>query len=584
MAKDYFSEEIDTKSSEKKDYFSEEIKSSKDKKVSMSDALKAIPEIMTGRGRARESQDRAYKNVTSPMLSGASSAAFGIPKFVMNKINPEMTKEVFPEQTDAFGKSLRFGSEAVGMASGGAAKLGAAIAERALPKVVMNTAAGLPLGLGRESSALIQTGKKINDLRNMQRAAITGGVFGATQLNPDSTLGSQALQAGTGALLGGGIDRIGSLANSGMRNIRKFGYPAVRPLLTRISEVTKDANVSAKDKTDIINGQLNQYKTDTVNSIKKNIEDLNVSLQKSAETGSKRFQKDLPEFFKSNSKAYGNNLDAMSNELAKSGQKITKNDVVNIVSESIKELDDVGIKSGSSRIYLEKLLNKYSNSKTEELSFKELIKHNKEIGDLLSSSTKKGTYGFSEQDIPVAIFQKNLGNYVSDLSPEFKALQDAYKPVIQAKIKAYQIFKPSRGDFYTKGGTDFIKRAANGKLEKGEQEFVDFLQSGSKLSGGVGDIVSPSIGIGRNIMSAKQSIPNVISGVDKQKRAQEDFIKYQLNKRLEELTGRKRNVQDLLVERAKLHGARKTALDTVAGAGLVGAGYGGFRLIHDVGR
>lgn len=557
---------------------------SKASKPSIKDALKAIPEIMTGRGRAKKSQEAAYKNVTSPMLSGVSSAAFGIPKFAMNKINPEMTKEVFPEQTDMFGKSLRFGSEAIGMAGGGAAKLGSAIAERALPKVVMNTAAGLPLGLGRESAALIQTGKKINDLRNIQRAAITGGVFGATQLNPDSTLGSQALQAGTGALLGGGIDRIGSLANSGMRNIRKFGYPAVRPLLTRISEVTKDANVSAKDKTDIINGQLNQYKTDTVNSIRKNIEDLNVSLQKSAETGSKRFQKDLPEFFKSNSKAYGNNLDAMSNELAKSGQKITKNDVINIVADSIKELDDVGIKNGSSRVYLEKLLNKYSNSKTEELSFKELIKHNKEIGDLLSSSTKKGTYGFSEQDIPVAIFQKNLGNYVSDLSPEFKALQDAYKPVIQAKIKAYQIFKPSRGDFYTKGGTDFIKRAANGKLEKGEKEFVDFLQSGSQLSGGVGDIVSPSINIGKNIMSAKQSIPNVISGVDKQKKAQEDFIKYQLSKRLEELTGRKRNVQDLLVERAKLHGARKTALDTVAGAGLVGAGYGGFRLVHDIGR
>ena len=427
------------------------------------------------RGRARKSQDMAYKNVTSPMLSGASSAAFGIPKFAMNKINPEMTKEVFPEQTDAFGKSLRFGSEAVGMASGGAAKLGSAIAERALPKVVMNTAAGLPLGLGRESSALIQTGKKINDLRNMQRAAITGGVFGATQLNPDSTVGSQALQAGTGALLGGGIDRIGSLANSGIRNIRKFGYPAVRPLITRISEVTKDANVSAKDKTDIINGQLNQYKTDTVNSIKKNIEDLNVSLQKSAETGSKRFQKDLPEFFKSNSKAYGNNLDAISNELAKSGQKITKGDIYSIVDDTIKELDDIGITSGSSRGYLENLKKRYSekllshrdkfmtNARTgepvgiggrgiistskEELSFKELIKHNKEIGDLLSSSTKKGTYGFSEQDIPVAIFQKNLGNYVSDLSPEFKALQEAYKPVIQAKIKAYQIFKPSRGDF-----------------------------------------------------------------------------------------------------------------------------------------
>ncbi len=212
------------------------------------------------------------------------------------------------------------------------------------------------------------------------------------------------------------------------------------------------------------------------------------------------------------------------------------------------------------------------------------IKYNKDISNLLSSSTKKGTYGFSEEDIPVAIFQKNLGNYISDISPEFKSLQDAYKPVIQAKIKAYQIFKPSRGDFYTKGGTDFIKRAANGKLEKGEREFVDFLQSGSKLSGGVGDIISPPIKIGSDIRTAKQMIPSSITSINTKQRAEEDFIKYQLSKRISELTGRKSNVQDLLAQQSKLKFIRKAAIDAVAGAGLVGAGYGGFRLIHDIGR
>lgn len=84
-----------------------------------------IPQML-GRN-LQEAARTTYREGISPVLSGISTAAFGLPKAI---IPESYRKAIFPEQETLSGKALRGVSEIAGFMGGGAIKTGAKLAKR----------------------------------------------------------------------------------------------------------------------------------------------------------------------------------------------------------------------------------------------------------------------------------------------------------------------------------------------------------------------------------------------------------------------------------------------------------------------
>lgn len=76
-----------------------------------------------------------YRETVSPVASGLSTLAFGIPKAFAASQSPETKEALYPEQRTFGGKALRFVSETGGLLAGGALKYGAKLGARILPKM-----------------------------------------------------------------------------------------------------------------------------------------------------------------------------------------------------------------------------------------------------------------------------------------------------------------------------------------------------------------------------------------------------------------------------------------------------------------
>lgn len=127
----------------------------------------------------------AYREGLGQAAHGVSQIAFGIPEFVAQKISPRFKEAVFPEPRTPEGKIFRTGTDITSLFAGGAAKLG-----------TKTLTAGLKGGF----KELAKKGLK----EKIARSAASGAVYGATQLDPESTVGGQASKA-TGGAVGGAV-------------------------------------------------------------------------------------------------------------------------------------------------------------------------------------------------------------------------------------------------------------------------------------------------------------------------------------------------------------------------------------------
>lgn len=172
----------------------------------------ADPEAMAKKGNwvgggLLKTADDIYREGISPIVSGASTLALGIPKAVAKETG---TKDIiYPEQKTLPGKALRLGSEVVGLVGGGAAKAAEWTAGKALSKILGNTLA-----------------------KKVAKGAITGGVMGVLQtpeegkgiLQPEERLKQGATWAGYGATLpaiGAIADKTGSYLTKAGRWVAK---------------------------------------------------------------------------------------------------------------------------------------------------------------------------------------------------------------------------------------------------------------------------------------------------------------------------------------------------------------------------
>jgi len=147
------------------------------------------------KGAAQET----YQEGIAPLVHGASTLAFGIPRAVARKTGTE--EMIYPEQKTLAGKALRFGSEVTGLGRGGAAK-GAKLAVKGATKIFPKLA-----------------GKGL--MKGITKGAIAGGTFGALQQPPEDK--SRLQQAGEYSAIGGALPVAGAGAGLVGKGISKVG-------------------------------------------------------------------------------------------------------------------------------------------------------------------------------------------------------------------------------------------------------------------------------------------------------------------------------------------------------------------------
>lgn len=141
----------------------------------------------------REGGRSVQTEVLSPIASGLSTAAFGVPRALSRKFGAE--EAIFPEPRTLQGKALKGAADIRGLFAGGAAKTARGAAElagRAGAKIAPKLARRFGGDFAGQSA----------------QAAVGGATFGATQLEPDATLKGQAEQAFTFGAFGGVIPSV----------------------------------------------------------------------------------------------------------------------------------------------------------------------------------------------------------------------------------------------------------------------------------------------------------------------------------------------------------------------------------------
>ncbi len=524
----------------------------------------SVPAIV-GRGAVRAAKE-TYREGVSPLLSGLSTTAFGLPKTIAKKYG--VAEKIFPEQRTVGGKVLRVASEARGLFRGGAAGLSTKATKRIVGKGVKKAA---------------------------QRGAVTGGIFGATQTYGDDPIdikGRAIRSAGgalTGGVLGATFEIAGSLIGKGFRAssraIRKMKGKAKPTIKEQIGKQIKTAKEARKTMEQQATTQLEADMVAASNEIDDAVLSYADDLQRSAEKGSSEFQKGQPKFARRGSKAYGKVLDKVSDDLSAQGTTLTRDEMNNVIVKTLNEADEALLPAGRGREIIEKLKEKYGSTQfisslkkrttsPKQFTLKEMWEDVKRVKRALSAGVKGGSSRMSEDEIIVQIFNKNWGELVATKAPALNNLNRQYVKVIQAVKKSNQIFKPFKGRFETKSGTQFLKRAAEGKLERGERELLKILEGGTTLEGeaiaGTGQLSKGTLEIGKKLGKLKAGKKGTLAGLRK---AGEKKVAQQLqsfDNRLGQLAKRDETIAQLIRDKAKVAKIRKLiAAGVIGGAAAI---------------
>ncbi len=293
------------------------------------------------------------------------------------------------------------------------------------------------------------------------------------------------------------------------RRVEAAREPLPRQIGRKIAETRK---VAQKELQQIAETTRQRVQI-TTNQLKGDAENLQRTLQKTAEVRSRASQGKIRTFARRSSNAYGRELDKISDNLVKAGDRgITRGEQIEIINKTIKETDDLFLTTGPARQKVEQLGSKYSLDKLQDvtqldefLEFKEVVSDMRSVGKVVSAQAK--IRGFTPEDVVAAIYKKNFGEVIANKVPEFAKLQKGYAPVIQAIKQAHKTFNTFRGEFLTKRGTEFLKRAGVGKLEAGEQRFLETIEKGTRRFGkGIGKISKEVTDVGKQLTEAKKVI------------------------------------------------------------------------------
>lgn len=248
--------------------------------------------------------------------------------------------------------------------------------------------------------------------------------------------------------------------------------------------------------------------------INDNISMLNDELTTVSQQGAEDIQPLLKNFYKSNSKAYGERLDKYSDMLGESNNPLTIEKAFNLLDDTTKDLDNIKIISGRGRGLIDKLKSKYNpyneegklvRSLDDIIDFKEFNKEIRDISSNLSGTAKSGIR-ITEDDLAQVILHDKYGGYIAENVPAFKELQQAYKPVINGMKEAGRVFKPYASEFQNTAGANFLRKSALGELTPQEIKTLNFIEQGSEFAPGIGNVSSKSKEIGSKFLAQKGAL------------------------------------------------------------------------------
>jgi len=489
---------------------------------------------------------------TEPMVN---SYLFGLPDLISKKVTG---KSYIPEDSQMTGLS-----SAAGMFGGGST----AVAGR-IGKMI----AGKTLG------------------KRLIRGAAEGASYGATQvMNSDAKISElpqkQAGQALAGGVLGAGVGAVATGASKIMRGVRKLKQKSTR--LQPLQELSKQK----KDVRELYGEQISQAKTEsdeilntTKERFKNDIKILDEQMNEISETTSADVQPKLIKYFKDNSKKYGEIRDQVADDLTKSGQDITRSEADEIIGQTLNELNESFITEGQPREIIELLKKKYASQIIDEagniidksdeaIDFRKLHEDIKAVRASMTAGAKSGNQRLTQEDIAAAILDKNFGNLIAKRVPKFAELQKSYAPVIQNMKKANQIFKPRKGEFDTKMGTNLVKRFGLKKTEAGEERFISELEKGSESFPGVGNFTSKAKIKGEELIRTKENVSPTLKSIRDTAIQKEAAINKELTDRLKRLGFRENKIRLLLQDKEKkrklVENIGRTAGYTALGLGIL---------------
>lgn len=496
--------------------------------------------------------ERFARGIGRGITRFGSEAAFGLPALAAKKAGIEIEPaESLEEQTAELIGGIQ------GFMKGGALKIGTKAAGKLIKevprKVGFFTARGLPLK------------------KQIAKGAIEFGTAGALQLEEDPTIVGQVARGVTGATLGA----LFPLGQAGLRKGVRAFRRLRRPVSETVVERLRKAKLTATEKATKMQLERTRAFEDAKQILDTNKKILIEELQTNAETGSLAFQKRLPEFYRTNSQAYGQALDDIGERLAKEKTRIMVGEIDDIIQISKQEAAEAGVSSTK----LDKFIQKYSprgaegemlRSPNDILNFKEIIKDIRNLGKTLQVAVREGKRRFTEDDIIVSIFRKNWGEFISQRAPEFAELQQAYRPIIQTMNLSNKIFRPYRGEFETKTGTALLRRFGLKQTELSEEKLIEAVQKGGGFGEGIGDITQKIRATGQRISAIGKRLDEMEIVDVKVRRKIED----ELARRLALLEGRNDIAAQLLrnKKRAEILIRGLTYIGSVAGAYWLGRG------------
>ena len=353
--------------------------------------------------------------------------------------------------------------------------------------------------------------------------------------------------------------------------------------LNKIEGEEKLANATAKEAVALNEKYSKQVLKQTKDTMDDNVTALTKELQIEAETGAARIQKELPRFYKENSKGYGQVLDDITDDLVKANEQITVGEVNNIIKNSIKEMDDALITEGGARNAVNALSDKYSALGPDDvIEFKAIVNDLRNVKSSITSGAKSGASRFTSEDLAASILDKNLGTHLKVRVPEFAKLQETYGPIMETMKKSNTIFKPFKGKYDTRQGANILKASGSGKFTQAspEEQLLQALEKGTPFSKGIGDVRVPITQKGKELFETKNAITGVVDDMksgailrkenidknlairlDKLGKSKdfinstfarkEELIKQAVGSRLKQIGLREEQIKNLLTDKAK---------------------------------
>jgi len=410
------------------------------------------------------------------------------------------------------------------------------------------------------------------------------------------------MQAAGGAVFGAAVGSVIGGVEKASRFVKKQFFSPVakkRSINKRISEASKGATATAKEKVDKLRILASEDISNRTAAMKSNLQTLTDDLGKESFQTASKVQSHIKQFSRANSKAYGQVIDDISDSLSKSDKNISRERISGVFDETLDELSEMDITEGSPLSMIKSLSKKYqlvdddviesaildptgkAISKVrvvdggQPVPFKNIVEDIKKLNKSLSAQAK-GIGRFGADDIAVSVYRKNMGKLLDEVSEgQFGSLQSDYGKNVEVIKKAYTMFKPAKGETALSQAERFFKRRGLGKTGEAEEKFVKFLEGGTKTGGknvaGLGDITAGVQRSGVRVQQATKKIKDIKTQLVADRNKVEAVINARKNSRLESLERRKRRVEDMQAARKRINTIRGGAagVGTVVGSGLL---------------